>query len=275
MSSFGSVLKEIRKNRKLTQKMLSEDICSQSVLSRIENDEELPNVVVMQHICQRLGVTIDQIMQFQSVEVRNITEIFQKIANHFRHKEYKKILNYMDEIKIEHQLYLDTDWQQYYYYKGSCQYYLYHLLESTLLDLKKGLAYTYHVNKENISDFEVQIISCIGSIYGSMGNIEEAESFLKMSIHYFHQLPSSRLNAESTKIFYNYAKFLLDQERFQEASEYISQGIKWAMFKTSYYFLSELLALKSELFAINNLMEQATDYKSLSEQLNRIENLTM
>ncbi|EGO6563123.1 helix-turn-helix transcriptional regulator, partial [Enterococcus faecalis] len=59
MNSLGAVIKEIRKNRKLTQKMLSEDICSQSVLSRIENNEELPNVLVMQQLCDRLGVTVD------------------------------------------------------------------------------------------------------------------------------------------------------------------------------------------------------------------------
>ncbi|EGO8195865.1 helix-turn-helix transcriptional regulator, partial [Enterococcus faecalis] len=64
MNSLGAVIKEIRKNRKLTQKMLSEDICSQSVLSRIENNEELPNVLVMQQLCDRLGVTVDQIMRY-------------------------------------------------------------------------------------------------------------------------------------------------------------------------------------------------------------------
>ena len=66
MNSLGAVIKEIRKNRKLTQKMLSEDICSQSVLSRIENNEELPNVLVMQQLCDRLGVTVDQIMRYAS-----------------------------------------------------------------------------------------------------------------------------------------------------------------------------------------------------------------
>ncbi|EGO2507575.1 helix-turn-helix transcriptional regulator, partial [Enterococcus faecalis] len=65
MNSLGAVIKEIRKNRKLTQKMLSEDICSQSVLSRIENNEELPNVLVMQQLCDRLGVTVDQIMRYK------------------------------------------------------------------------------------------------------------------------------------------------------------------------------------------------------------------
>ena len=47
VASFGTIIKEIRKEQKMTQKMLSQDICSQSVLSRIENNEELPNVVVM------------------------------------------------------------------------------------------------------------------------------------------------------------------------------------------------------------------------------------
>ncbi|MFV0559505.1 MAG: helix-turn-helix domain-containing protein, partial [Enterococcus sp.] len=40
VESFGAVIKTIRQERKLTQKMLSQDICSQSVLSRIENGEE-------------------------------------------------------------------------------------------------------------------------------------------------------------------------------------------------------------------------------------------
>ena len=47
IESFGTIIKEIRKEQKMTQKMLSQDICSQSVLSRIENNEELPNVLVM------------------------------------------------------------------------------------------------------------------------------------------------------------------------------------------------------------------------------------
>ncbi|OSP57962.1 Cro/Cl family transcriptional regulator, partial [Enterococcus faecium] len=42
IESFGTIIKEIRKEQKMTQKMLSQDICSQSVLSRIENNEELP-----------------------------------------------------------------------------------------------------------------------------------------------------------------------------------------------------------------------------------------
>jgi transcriptional regulator with XRE-family HTH domain len=273
MNTFGAVIKEIRKNRKLTQKMLSEDICSQSVLSRIENDEELPNVVVMQQICQRLGVTMDQIMQFKSEDVRLVTRMFDKIADYFRHKEYQKILNYMKETTIEERLHLDTDWQRYYYYLGSCKFYLHNNYEQAILDLKKGLSYTYQANKANLSDFEIQVISCIGSTYGSAGNPVEAEKYLKLSIHYFHKLPNIRVNAELTKIFFNYARFLKEQNRLEEAQIYIDQGIVWARHRNSYYYLEELFKLKSQLMELKQNHEKAEEYRLLSEQIRRIETI--
>lgn len=273
MESFGAVIKEIRKNRKLTQKMLSEDICSQSVLSRIENNEELPNVVVMQQICQRLGVTMDQIMQFKSEEVHLITRIFEKIADYFRHKEYQKIMNYMNDIKIEERLYLDTDWQRYYYYLGSCKFYLFNDYEQAIIDLKKGLSYTYQANKVHLSDFEIQVISCIGSTYGSAGKIVDAEKYLKLSIHYFHKLPNERVHAELTKIFYNYAHFLTNQHRLEEAQIYIDQGIVWSRNRNSYYYLSELFQLKSQLMQVKGLADKSQEYQALSEQIYRIETI--
>ena len=41
MEAIGQVLKEFRKEHGMTQKDLSQGICSQSVLSRIENNEEI------------------------------------------------------------------------------------------------------------------------------------------------------------------------------------------------------------------------------------------
>ncbi|MGC6768665.1 helix-turn-helix domain-containing protein [Enterococcus sp. LJL128] len=275
MNSFGSVIKEIRKKRKLTQKMLSEDICSQSVLSRIENNEELPNVVVMQQICQRLGVTMDQIMHFRSEEVQMLTQLFEKMADYFRHKEYSKLMFFICDMKLEERIYLDTDWQRYYYYLGSCEFYLHNHYEKAVMDLRKGLSYTYQSNKNNLSDFEIQIISCLGSTYGVMGKKEAAEKYLKLSIYYFHDLPYERINAELTKIFFNYAYFLLQEERYEEAQIYINQGIGWARKKNSYYYLEELFNLKSELLYLSNQHNEAEKYRHLAEQLNQVIHLKL
>lgn len=81
--SFGGVIREIRKERQLSQKMLSQDICSQSVLSRIENNEELPNVLVMQQLCERLNVTIDQVMLFHRYDIQKSQQILEQMEYHF------------------------------------------------------------------------------------------------------------------------------------------------------------------------------------------------
>ena len=91
VDSFGTIIKEIRKEQKMTQKMLSQDICSQSVLSRIENNEELPNVVVMAQICQRLGVTIDHVMNLSKGKVRSALKQFELTDLYFQQRDYRKL----------------------------------------------------------------------------------------------------------------------------------------------------------------------------------------
>lgn len=124
-----------------------------------------------------------------------------------------------------------------------------------------------------MSDFEIQVISCIGSTYSSIGKIDDAEKYLKLSIHYFHKLPNERVTAELTKIFYNYSKFLTDQNRLEEAQIYIDQGIVWSRHKNSYYYLSELFQLKSQLLALKGEPDKADEYRILSEQILRIETI--
>lgn len=275
MSTFGAVIKEIRKSRKLTQKMLSEDICSQSVLSRIENDEELPNVVVMQQICQRLGVTMDQIMQFKSQEVLKVTHNFEELANYYRHKRYKEILFYIQDKALEDIIYLDTDWQRYFYYLGSCEFYLNHNYDKSLAYLRKSLSYTYQVNKSNLSSFEIQLLSCLGLTLHYLGDYEEAEKYLEQSIHYFYKLPNERINDELIKIFYNYAVFLFSHNRLEEAKSYLKDGINCARLKSSYYCLSDIFHLKSKVYNKQKNSFCAEKFKTLSEQVTKIETVQL
>lgn len=69
-------MKEICKEQKMTKNMLSQDICLQSVLIRIENNEELPNVMVMAQICQRLKVTIDHVISLTNRNTQAVLKQF-------------------------------------------------------------------------------------------------------------------------------------------------------------------------------------------------------
>lgn len=167
-------------------------------------------------------------------------------------------------------MYLDTDWQKYYYYLGSCELFVLNDYEKAIASLRKGLSFTYKADKLNVSDLEIQLISCLGATYGYMGNRVEAERFLSLSIHYFNQLPNERSNAELTKIFLimliSYSKIIQKKmPKFMWIKELLGPA------KNSYYYLSELLNLKYLVLMRKNKHEEAERYLNLAQQMKNVE----
>ncbi|OTN76705.1 hypothetical protein A5886_001783 [Enterococcus sp. 8G7_MSG3316] len=258
--SFGQIIRSIRQNRKMTQKMLVQDICSQSVLSRIENNEELPNVWVMYQICQRLGVTLDQVMMLHSEEINQSNQVFAQIESHFVHKQFQALREKLQDKQIKHYLYLDTDMQMYYYYLGSCAYFIDLDYESALESLKKGLSYTYQQDKTNVSVMEIRILSCIGRVYSDLQLLADARLNLEKSYESMQALPSERLSTTLTKVYYNYAVFLKQQHEYCRSLKIIEEGIALAREKNSFYFLEELFEIKAQVLSI--LKEEQAARKS-------------
>ena len=60
--AFGSVLKDIRISKGFSQRSLAENICSQAMLSRIENNDAVPSVILMKQLCDRLAVSLDYVL---------------------------------------------------------------------------------------------------------------------------------------------------------------------------------------------------------------------
>ncbi|HIX69967.1 MAG TPA: helix-turn-helix domain-containing protein [Candidatus Enterococcus stercoravium] len=246
--SFGEVIKNIRKQRKMTQKMLSQNICSQSVLSRIENDGELPNVLVMAQLCQRLGVTIDQVMQMHSTEIQQVHALIEQLTFFFFHKNYQLLDELLHRPNLLNHLYLDTDLQLYHYYLGSCYFFLHHDSESALKELKRGLSYTFQLDKSNVSATEIQLISCIGSVYEDLRRMDLARQQLKYSLQLFQKMPPERMSNMAAKIFYNYAHFLYSQKEAEEALAIAKEGITVARKQKSYYYLDDLFLLTGRIY---------------------------
>lgn len=268
--TFGEVIRSIRKQRKMTQKMLCEDICSQSVLSRIEVGEELPNVLVMQQLCERLGVSIDQVMHNNSSVIQKNTEMFDLFADLFLHKQYSELVRILHESNIIEHLYLEREFQLYYYYLGNCEYFLHHNLEKSLSFFKKGLYYTSKLGYLNATNEEVRLISCVGRIYAEMDKQEEAEFYLKKSFELLNSIPRERVGITLTKVYYNYAYYMFRLGMLDEAEPIIDLGVQLARQKNSYYFLDDLFHLKSLLCQARNDLERCEHYRHLAEKVKNV-----
>ncbi|MEY8444829.1 helix-turn-helix domain-containing protein [Enterococcus ratti] len=270
VASFGTIIKEIRKEQKMTQKMLSQDICSQSVLSRIENNEELPNVVVMAQICQRLGVTIDHVLHLSHGKIRAVLKYFELTDLFFQQRDYRKLEQTLKSPELVENLYEAADFQKYYYYLGVCEFTLRKNITQALSYLKEALSYSTLKDRMQAADIEIQLISCIGKIYGVAGKTAEARYYLSRSVQLFQETIQDRTKSEFTQIFYNYGCFLLHQGEIDLSLEQVNQGIRWAQEKNSYYYLNDLFILKSLIYKKKNKIKKALFYEELAQSVRKI-----
>ena len=270
IDSFGTIIKEIRKEQKMTQKMLSQGICSQSVLSRIENNEELPNVLVMAQICQRLGVTIDHVMTLSDHKNRSLSNQFDLLDLYFLKRDYRKLEQELKSSSVTDNLSSAEDFQRYYYYLGVCEFTLRKNLVQALGYLKEALTYSTQKERAHLCDIEIQLISCIGKIYGVAGRSTEARYYLSRSVQIFHETVKERTKSEFTQIFYNYGSFLFHQGESEAALEQVNQGIHWAQEKNSYYYLNDLFILKSLIYKQRDELSKALFYEELAQSVKKI-----
>lgn len=269
--SIGETLKQLRRARRLTQKMLAADICAQSVISRAENNEELPNVMVLHQICERLNITIDQLMLSQPKNESQMGLRFQGIYRYFVQRDYERVSLLLEEPELLEALYSETDLQLYYYYLGSCEFFVEKNHVTALQSLRKGLSYTYNQNKQFVSTIEVQMLSCIGYVLKESGQREKALVELKKSYDFAEKLPYERKIFELAKVYYHYGEFLFEEKDYKEAFIVVARGLSFVQQFCSYYYLLELTDLNGKILQKLGKKELALPFLSLAEYIKNLD----
>lgn len=95
--SFGSRFKYFRNHNKLTQQVLAKGICSVSYLSKIENGAIEPNVELLDLLCSRLGISLDQLADEQQQIPKLIIEL-ESLYRLIRNKEVDEASNLFSEL---------------------------------------------------------------------------------------------------------------------------------------------------------------------------------
>lgn len=71
---LGNVIREKRKAQKLTQGELAADICGQYIISKLEKHNTAPSLNVLIKLCQKLGITLNDVFSDFNTEVVNSEE---------------------------------------------------------------------------------------------------------------------------------------------------------------------------------------------------------
>lgn len=274
MEAIGQVLKEFRKEHGMTQKDLSQGICSQSVLSRIENDEEIPNIFVIQQLCHRLGITIDQLMIDFLPEELFLRKYFNKMFMYLRTGKYLEIrttLEYLDERQITH---LDKDRQLACFFKGICAYFIDENPEAALEQISQGLSICVSKKYDGYFDSRILLLNFAGKMNSVLGNINEAHSYYNQSFELFKTMMADYSErSEISNLFVNYGTFLVKQDRLDLAEKVVNMGLKWNRNQCSYYKLKELLELKILMLEARDELHSVINYRKMLRALEKIKDL--
>ena len=219
---LGSEIKKIRVMRGLTQKQLSENICHQSEVSRIESGAVYPSMDILQGIAAKLQVPIIhfyEVLIYSDIERKK--QFKDQIIMLCKQKKYKEIYTRVwNELKKEE---YHPEFQQF-------RQWQYHVAAYIL----KKIDYEYCIiKKKKLLNQQLAGIDVYQNLYieNAIANIYAENSYFKKSIELFEdilkQLEALHDNEEfAVKVRYNHAKALYLDEQYEESLYQVNKAIE-------------------------------------------------
>lgn len=97
IKSFGQQIKQLRSERKMTQKELAKGVCSQAELSKIENGKTMPTIDLVQRLSQKLHISMEQLF-IDSNEIKLFQQYDLQLSDFSRRRHYDEMLDYIERL---------------------------------------------------------------------------------------------------------------------------------------------------------------------------------
>ncbi|SFJ66670.1 MULTISPECIES: helix-turn-helix domain-containing protein [unclassified Bacillus (in: firmicutes)] len=239
---LGAEIKNIRVMRGLTQKQLSDNICHQSEVSRIESGVVYPSMDILQGIAAKLKVPIIhfyEVLAYSDIErKKQFKDQIQSLCKQKKYEEiYKKV---WDELKKEED---HPEFQQFLFWHYHLSAYVLKKVnyEYCILELKKL------INQQLVG------IDVFQNLYieNSIANIYAENRYFQKSIKLYQdilkQLESLHSNEEfAIKVGYNYAKTLYSDEQYEKALKQVEKAIETSCRNSNMTLIGQLFYQKGE-----------------------------
>ncbi|MGX6962967.1 helix-turn-helix domain-containing protein [Vagococcus xieshaowenii] len=277
MKNLGSTLRIIREEKSFSKEMLSQGICSLEVLERLEVENTVPSLSLLRKICDRLSVTIDDVMALCEVNASNNEDILSKpewftILEHYLiTKQYvrlneaaNRVLSETDDLSIlENQLLM--------YYRGAYEMVYERNMETAFKYFSRSLNYTYQEDSSHPSDLEVILMTLLGYIHHRWGEADRAQELIEKSFELYIKHHSFSMKIRLSQLFYFQSMYQLELSLPQEAMEITDVGISWCRKMMNMYLLEDLLYIKGMALEDLNRLDEATFFVELANNLHVLE----
>ncbi|MET3683428.1 tetratricopeptide (TPR) repeat protein [Alkalibacillus flavidus] len=235
---IGEKLKELRVYYGLSQKELSEDICTQAYISQVEAGNKNVASDILYQLSERLGVDVNYIL-FASYHERYeyIMDVEQQARTLVEMKDYRSLMNLI-EAEENGPLLGSRHFHQFIlWHKAIAVRYLEKDLDKALLLLQDALTLA-KTSIKAASEREVQILSNMGSIYAEKGDYHLAITYYETGLQKLWQMPVYEAKSE-TGLLYNLARVLLMNQQAEESLACCDKAIALCKSNLTFHGLGE------------------------------------
>lgn len=260
---------ERRKSLKISQVKLCKGICTQSTLSKFENNGRIPSLTILSKLCERLGLSVDDLYKNSIASTTHMKSILDRTESELMMESYSNVSEGLSGINVD-EIHNNALKMQYYYQRG--------LFNSLTNDKLEEAFYCFARILEDLDEKHQTIYTHLayvglGIFYSKMDLTKEASFFFEkvwnyIDIHKDETFQKNGINIYLrilTIVFYT-AEFYIKINDYEKSNELISRGIKLCSEQHITYYLPRLKFL-SAVIAINEKKPHATIEGLLGESL--------
>ncbi|WP_257593897.1 helix-turn-helix domain-containing protein [Lactiplantibacillus plantarum] len=243
-----------RKALKISQVKLSNGICTQATLSKFERRGRVPALAILNQLCARLGLTVDDLSENQANSVTQIRQQLDEIERRLMMEDYQSVLQSLVDLKVE-QIDAVPSRMQYYYLCG--------MLSSLINGTASDICFSFSQIVDDLDRAHQTIFTPLayvglGVMYGRLAEPEKAQFYFRRVRYYVEHAGSSGYANDYlrllTLIFYT-AEYYAISGDFVTSNRLIDDGVALCSDEHVTYYLPRLKYLATE----NAVKQQLSD----------------
>lgn len=263
-TELGTILKHTRQSQRLTQKQLADGICSQSMLSAIEQNQYTPNAQLLIALCQRLNISLDEISLLNNFEISGTAEFNQKLDKLCNAHQYQQLYDFLQEPAVLDRIENDAQMQAYYYYLAVAEWHIDSKPIRAGKDFQMSLA---NANHNHLSTLTRLGMVSSGLIKAQADQRQAAAKWLEQATD---ELDIAKYEENLNVIFYLAGMIEFELNQWSAATKWVLDGIDFATEHDSHYMLANfyhLLARVAEIEEQLDLRDEARQREKVFAEL--------
>lgn len=259
--AMGSVLKQARLDAGLTQAETAEDICSQAMLSAIENDQYTPSATLLIALCQRLGLSLDAIALANNFAIGQEPQFNKKVAALCNAHQYKELLRFLNQDAVIDSIADGAETQAYYYYLAVAQFQGAQDWDDAQQNLQLSLASATRTKVPPVLTRLAKISAAYIAVLKSQQVTPSIQADIDAALK---GIDRAKYDENLNIIFYLAALIYYHDRQYTESAKLLARGIQFTTSHNSHYMLANAYYLLAKIATQLGKKDQAQDAQQRS-----------